>query len=706
MKTSAKTLRQVSRLLLVGGVVTLLSLLFPREGRFRYDYAEGQKWNYPDLTAPFDFPVQRNEFEYKKEVEELQSSFSPYYRFDPTIEQWASGKFDTLFNLELISARKSGLYPAFAQKPEPYRTYGKKLLKQVFNAGILRLASDHPSNQPGLVLQVVRGNVTERIPVGQLRDSVAAQAWLTDSLPFSGLADADVLLFVMEDLIRPNLHFDRELTERLQDELLAAIPQNSGMVRQGEKLVRRDEIISPHTFQVLDSFERASMQDAGSWKKQLVVFFGYWALLLLIISAFVFYLRVHIPEMLNDLPKLSFILLWFLVFGFLTVLIKDTPNLSVYLLPFSIVPIVIKNFFSDRLAFFTHIVNVLLVASLTGLGFEFTFLQILAGLIAVLTVADTQNWSRFFSSIGFIFLAYVTAFLAFKVISGDLAGFNFRSLGWFVINLVLTMLAFPLIPLLAKIFNFNTSITLLELADMNRPLLRELALKAPGTFQHSIQVSNLSDSAAREIGADHVLVKVAALYHDIGKTIHPEYFIENQTTTNPHIEVSRLESAKIIIDHVHHGAAFARRARLPQAVINFIWTHHGTTRVEYFFRHFRKENPDLVLHESEFRYPGPKPQTREQTILMLADSLEAASRSLKNPSGKDIDDLIESVVNHKVQDGQLNQSRLTFEELIKIKAVFSKMLRSIHHIRIEYPEESATILAAPNHQTSDLDESL
>ncbi|MCB0645001.1 MAG: HDIG domain-containing protein, partial [Phaeodactylibacter sp.] len=246
---------------------------------------------------------------------------------------------------------------------------------------------------------------------------------------------------------------------------------------------------------------------------------------------------------------------------------------------------------------------------------------------------------------------------------------------------------YPLIPLLERIFGFTSSISLVELSDMNRPLLRELALKAPGTLQHSLQVANLSEAAADRIGADPLLVKVAALYHDIGKTLNPEYFIENQSGNNPHGEISHLESAKMIIGHVTEGAKLAQKYRLPKVLIDFINSHHGTTRVEYFYRNYVKENPDKEFDETLFRYPGPKPQTKEETILMMADSLEAASKSLKNPTGQDIDNLVDRIVNGKVEHGQLDESAMTFEELQQCKEIFRSRLRSINHVRVEYPKE-------------------
>lgn len=288
----------------------------------------------------------------------------------------------------------------------------------------------------------------------------------------------------------------------------------------------------------------------------------------------------------------------------------------------------------------------------------------------------------------FIFVIYAVAFLGFSLVQdGTLHTVNWQVYNWLFINVFLTLLAYPLIPLLERMFGFTSAISLIELSDMNRPLLRELALKAPGTWQHSLQVANLAEAAANDIGADPLLVRVAALYHDVGKMLYPEYFIENQNGYNPHEGISNLESAKMIISHVEEGEKLAKKYRLPRVLIDFINTHHGTTRVEYFYRKHLEENPDSEVDESLFRYKGPRPWTKEQTILMIADSLEAACKSLKNPTGKDIDELIEKIIAGKIASRQLEDSKLTFLELDRSKRIFKQLLRSIYHVRVEYPED-------------------
>jgi len=320
-------------------------------------------------------------------------------------------------------------------------------------------------------------------------------------------------------------------------------------------------------------------------------------------------------------------------------------------------------------------------------GYEFIFLQILAGIVAIMSDANSRNWSGFFFTMLFIFLTYAMGWLGLSlIVNGSIYTVDYSVLGSLVFNVFLTLMAFPLIPLLERVFGFTSAASLLELSDMHRPLLKRLALEAPGTLQHSIQVANLCEAVADEIGADELLVKTAALYHDIGKIPQASYFIENQGGRNPHDDLDDMQSAKLIISHVSEGMAMAKKAGLPKVIQRFIATHHGTTRVEYFYRNCVKKHPGETISDADFRYSGPKPESKEETILMLADSLEAACKSIKSPTGEDIDKMVENIIKSKVEKGQLTESQMTFEEMDKAKIVFKKLLRSMNHVRVEYPE--------------------
>lgn len=467
-----------------------------------------------------------------------------------------------------------------------------------------------------------------------------------------------------------------------------SIVNSSVVYKKGSLIVDKDQFITNALNQTLEQYLELDGHKLGIFTSRgLIYFLGYFILTALIMCALVLYAYRYFPSSFKSLRAVIFLIIWPVIFSILVYLVSNREGLSPYLIPFCITPIVVLNFYNGRLALVIHIVVILIASFLSNLGYEFTFLQILAGIVTVLVMTETRFWNKFFLSILIILLTYELAYLGLAIInSGTIIPDEWSVFGWLAINALLLLLAYPFIPMLEKLFGFTSNITLAELADMNKPLLKELSLKAPGTMQHSLQVANLAESAAKEIGANGLLVKTASLYHDIGKTLNPAYFIENAAGSNPHCEKTNFESARIIIDHVTDGEKMARKANLPKVLIDFILTHHGTTRVEYFYRNQKKEEPDREFDETLFRYPGPRPRTKEQTIVMLADSIEAASKSLKNPTGQDIDLLIEKIIDYKIQEDQLAESELSFSELKSCIKVFKSLLRSIYHVRIEYPE--------------------
>lgn len=462
---------------------------------------------------------------------------------------------------------------------------------------------------------------------------------------------------------------------------------------EGNLIIYKGQYVSDPLKQTIDQyFEGLKNQKSFIYSSRGIFYFlGYFILTALILGALIFFALKFFTKDFNSVKGIGFLVFWPVVFSLISFSISNANGLSPYLIPFCVAPIVILNFYDGKLALIIHIVVVLLSSFISGQGYEFTFLQILVGLVTVLIVNETRYWNKFFIAILIILGTYILGHLGLALInSGSIANHEYNVFMWLSINALLLLLAYPLIPLVEKIFGFTSTITLAELSDMNKPLLKELSIKAPGTLQHSIQVANLCESAAVKIGANGLLVKTAALYHDIGKIANPYYYIENTKGENPHSSLSNFESAKMIIDHVVEGEKMAKKAKLPQVLIDFITTHHGTTRVEYFYRNQKTQEPNREFDETLFRYPGPNPKTKEQTILMIADSIEAASKSLKNPTGLDIDKLVDGIVDHKIKEHQLTDSELSFSELEICIAEFKSLLRSIYHVRIEYPAENQT----------------
>ena len=670
----------IFKYLLVLGTVFLISLLFPNNVRFKYEYQEGQIWRYGDLDAPFDFAIKKPAEDLAIELQNARSSSGYYYTIDPDKKNIASTDFETEF-LEVTRDLDQIEYRDVFQRSDRYLTLGKVVLDTLYSRGLILNDSLYPGD--GSSIKVVTENtVTERVPM----TIEEALRYTTARLSESTLDHASLLYPVLERNINPNISYSEELTTKFLNATLNRVPRTRGMVTQGDLIIPKNGLVTPDVKLKLDSFRDAYEVQVTENKSYLFVFAGYLILTSLIIGVFIFYLQFNHQQVFSSFRKLMFMMMWLLFFSYFVYIIEGNETLSSYLIPFCIAPIVIKTFYNDRLALFTHIVIILIASFLSRLGYEFTFLQVLSGIVAILSNQIARYWSKFFNTIFLILITYCLGFLGLALIKeGNFSTIDWSTFRWFGINAVLTLLAYPMIPLLERVFGFTSSITLSELGDVNRPLLKELSIKAPGTFQHSLQVGNLAEAAADAIRADALLLKVAALYHDIGKVHNPTVFIENQGTINPHDNMSPRESAATIIAHVTLGVEMATKARLPSVIIDLIRTHHGTTRVEYFYKKFLEEEGSESL-EDEFRYPGPKPTTKEQVILMLADSIEAASKSLHNPGVDDLNNLVDKIIAHKQKHGQLQYADISFKELEKVRHSLKKVLKSIHHIRVEYPE--------------------
>lgn len=683
---STTSLQSIAKYLIVLIVIAFISTLFPNNIRFKYQFDKGERWKYEELIAPFEFPIKKSEAEMAADIAEREKSFSPYYEMNLDILKQQRLGLEASFKAQLDAERGSSPFQEVFEQTDRYLRFGKNFLDKIYENGIIELSSEHKSKGKDFVINVIKGNVTQKEAVGNLLTVQKAQELLSDSLPYSPLKEPEFLLPILEKLIRANVLYSKERTEQFKADFLKSIPDTKGIVKEMELIVPENGIITDEIYDKLLSYREAYKEQVIQDRSPIGIFIGYFILTALIIGVFLLYLQRFAREQFKDPLKLIFLFLWLVIYSYLVYIFDLSNALSAYMIPFCIVPIVIKHFYGTQLALFTHVIIVLIASFLSSLGYEFTLMQIIAGIIAVLGRVDSRDLSQFFYVIISIFLAYAFTYLGLSLIQADsLENIDWNVYTWLFVNAVLILLAYPLIPILERLFGFTSPSSLLELSDVNRPLLQRLSSTAPGTFQHSLQVGNLSEAAAREIDADHLLVKVAALYHDIGKIQNPSYYIENQNGNNPHDQLTPAESAKMIIAHVTEGLKLAKKQRLPKVIVDFIATHHGDTRVEYFYRKHLEANPNTKVNEGAFRYPGPKPTTREQTIMMLADSIEAACKSLKSPTGKDIDDMIDKIISSKMAAGQLSASTLTFEDMEKVQSVFKRLLRSIHHVRVEYP---------------------
>lgn len=677
-------LNNLVRLLLGVLVVLIISFLYPNHIKFPYEFERGQTWRHASLYAPYAFPIRKTDQQLAADREGALEQSSPVYVVDIEAERAAKQAFLKDFEASIDSATVSKSFPNVRRQADAHRRHGLAVLDQLFEIGII---AEKPQEELTKVVSIARNHSVRKTTIGNLLTPAEAVVWLIDSLPYSQLSAPDFILPMLVDQVQPNLLYSDSLSQHLQQQAIQQLSLYTGLVEKGDLIISQGSIITDPVYQQLLSYrikynENLGEDDAFNW-----VFLGYAILTSLIVLLLFRYLRHFYPLIYGRWQKLVFILIWLVLYALLVWWIEKEKGLSTYLVPFCITPVVLRIFYNERLALFVHIIVVLIASFLTTLGYEFTFLHILAGIVVIIMNIDTRDWSRFFNSLFYLFLVYTLAYVGLHLIrEGNLHYLDWNTISWLGFNVFLVLLSYPLIPLLERVFGLLSPITLTELSDMNRPILRELALKAPGTLQHSLNVANMCEQAARQIGADSLLLRTAALYHDIGKLSNPSFFTENQNGFNPHTELNEKESARIIIEHVAEGVKLAKKAKLPEVLIQFIRSHHGDTTTSYFLKKYLQKFPAEVVDEADFRYPGPKPVSKEEAILMLADSTEAACKSLQNPSVEELENFIDHIFQEKIDAHQLEGSNLSFRELEICRNTFKNILRSAHHLRITYPK--------------------
>ena len=684
--------------------VLFISLYFPGNIEVDYKFEQGSSWEYDDLRAPFAFPIQKSDAELELEKKMLEKEFMPYYRLDNSIAEKQKAYFLRELS-KLIVSKNFKKDEVFDLKIDSslFANFGLRLLDNLYKKHIIKIEASHDRKSNSIPFKLI----DNQLEVGEFTSNdfielKKATEMIVDSIDRIKvfLPKSDQLLnLLVESIQESDISYDAELTRKNKELAIRNLSPVRDKIKAGELIIKKGELVDSIAYSKLISYVKKYEQEINKHKNGFFIYAGYLVLTIALIVIFCLYIFVYERKIYENLLHFSFLFILLAAFAYLAFSMQHLSIISLYFIPFCIIPIIVKNFFSSQLAIYTHFILILLVSLVLSLDFDFFLVQLVAGMVAAMSKRKIRYITDFFVLVSHIGLAYCLSYLCIELMSKGVInpviandgriienGVTWENFGWLGLNVVLTMLSYPFIPLLEKAFGLVSEISLIELSDLNKPLLRELSLKAPGTMQHSIQVSNMAEAAAVEIGANALLVKVGALYHDIGKMVNPQYFIENQHQSNPHEELSYQESAKMIISHIPEGIKLAKKYRLPTSLIDFISTHHGSTKVEYFYRMHKNENPDKPIDEKDFSYPGPKPRNREEVILMLADSTEAASKSLKNPTGKDIDNLVENIISFKTSHGQLQESNITFAELDSIKVVFKKLLRSIYHVRVEYPE--------------------
>ncbi len=687
LKAFAAQLPVVAKMLIPLAVLFILGVLTPRDTRFRYEFRLGQVWRHGDLLAPFDFPIYKTDEDIAAEERRILDNTPPYFVLDSKVSARVKAHFEQAFDQQLRNEADNADFREVGNHAARYRQVGRGLLDHLYQIGIVERDSILAGKPSSYVIQVIHDNETHKTTLGSLYDLESAVEFLTDTLPHTPLRNPDFLLPVLEQVIRPNIRYSDTLTHRFLERAKKAISPVAGFVKAGDLILSNNARITPADYQKLVSLKRqyeSGLQQGRSKWWLMAGNFAFTGGLLFLLFAFV---RRYHPDVYARVSDVLLLYLWPLFYGLLAIFVVRHPVMNQLFIPFAILPLVTKNFFRPSLTIVLYLVVVLLATFILGQGFDYAALQIVAGLGALLIGRHTLHWGQFFKSIGVILAIYLVfdillSFVKTGAVNHEMPG---RIL-WFLLNGFLLLLSYPLVQLLGRTFGKLTRVRLVELSDYNHPLLQRLSQEAPGTFQHSLQVSNLAEAAANAIGANALLVKTGALYHDIGKLKNPQYFIENQKGKNPHDALSADESAKIIIGHVKEGERLARKQGLPRSIIDFILTHHGTGRVEYFYRTMLKQHGEDAVNIEDFTYPGPRPRTKEQVILMLADSLEAASHSITDINREKLDALIQKIVENKKTSGQFDDSDISFADFYKVIDVIRDRLLSIYHIRVEYPD--------------------
>ncbi|WP_176146097.1 HD family phosphohydrolase [Parapedobacter luteus] len=663
--------------------IVLITLFLPKQPRFRYEFEKGKVWMHEDLISPYNFAVLKTQAELEKERENVLKSVYPIYDHNTQIaeqqiaqfeadlpEKWQAAGLDTL-NIDVAT----------------YEQTGKKLLTDIYRRGVIALNNKFQGDRTHYNFTLLTDHVAKQMNTAAVFTTETAAEYVSKTINGrTAIKQKEWFIDVIGSYISVNYLFNESLTARLEEDALASISTTRGMVQRGELIVANGTTVNNEIYQKIESLRKAYEEEARIGGNRALVMLGQFFIVALVVSLLFVFIYLFRKDIYHN-NRLIFLIL-IVITGMLLVLswaIKiKLPSL--YYIPYCIVPIIIRILFDTRLALNIHLLMVLLAAFFVPNSFEFVFLQFSAGMVAIYSIKTLVKREQFLISSAIILGTYLIAYIGMGLMrDGSLGNLYWSDIAPFVFSVLLTLLAYPLIYAFERLFGIISDVTLMELTNSNSKLLRELSYKAPGTFQHSMQVANLAEAAIYKIGGNTLLVRAGALYHDIGKMFNPQYFIENQTKGhNPHDGLSFEQSAQIIISHVAKGVELARKNQLPEVIIDFIRTHHGTTRVDYFYQSYIKSFPEKFVDEDIFHYPGPVPFSRETAVLMMADSVEAASRSLKEPSAQSLNDLVDKIIESKLNQKQLVNSNITLKDITMVSEIFKDMLKSIYHVRIDY----------------------
>lgn len=656
--------------------VAIIVWFLPRDSNSkRYNYDVGKPWMYQSFIAQFDFPIYKSEDAIKQEQDSILKGLMPYYNYDPTREKKELERFNKDFSSEL-----TGL-------SHHYRAIIIDRIHRLYSAGIMNTpeynAIAHDSTN---MVKVVAGKSATPIEIGCMYSTMSAyEALLKDE----ELSKDRALLqkLNLTNYLEPNLTYDKEKTETERTDMLGSIPLASGMVLSGQKIIDRGEIVDDYTYRVLSSFERELQRRNATQMELTTTFIGQVIYVTILVMLFTMYIALFRKDYFDKPRSIMMLYVMITLFPIAVAMMIEHNWFNVYIVPFAMAAIFARMFMDSRTAFVTQLTIVLICAAAVKYQYEFIIIQIVSGLVAIYSLRELSSRAQVIKTAALVTVSCCAVYLALQMMQEtDVLKLDSKMYTHFAVNGVLLLLSYPLMYLIEKTFGFTSNVTLFELSNTFKGVLRNLSEVAPGTFQHSITVGNLAAEVANRIGADSLLVRVGALYHDIGKMTNPAFFTENQAGVNPHDALTCKESAKIIIGHVTEGVKIAEKANLPTIIKDFILTHHGRGMAKYFYIKYQNEHPDEVVDKELFTYPGPNPFTREQALLMMADTCEAASRSLQEYTEESISSLVDRLIDAQVADGCFKDCPITFRDIAQAKQVLTERLMSIYHTRIQYPE--------------------
>lgn len=660
-------------------IVAIASVMYflPKGGHFKYQIQKGKPWQYESLYAPYTYTNKKLAEEIEAEMDEIRSKTPPHFELTKEVSHQVKSSFEELFN---ESFRDS----LFNINKAVIKAQADKTIDEIYKYGLLDQDYNYDSFKS---LYLRSGKELQELRYRDLYTQEKAMNYVQESFAKKNIEEASE--FVQKILNRSliaNIRFDQSLTDELVTNQIESINPNSGVVEKGSLIIAKGEVVEGDALRSLISLESQFKSDVWSETNQKWILFGYTLLVSIVFIMLLLFLNKYRKDIYENNTKVTFIVFNIVLMVFLTTLVVKFNTDYTYVVPLAILPLILKSFFDSRIGYFAHVLTLLLLGFIVPDSFMFLFLHIIAGIVTILSVERLYKRANLFITVGQITAVYIIGYLSFSVIQeGSLSGIEVRYFGHFILNGMLILFVHPLIYGYEKIFGLVSDISLLELSDTNSKLLKELSIQAPGTFHHSLNVANLAEAAANEIGANAMLVRVGALYHDLGKMKNPSYFTENQINNlNPHEDLDPKESAQIIINHVIDGIEIARKNNIPDRIIDFIRTHHGDSVTYYFFKQEEKLNGYADVED--FQYPGPKPFSKETAILMMADSVEAASKSLKDPTATKLNDFVDRIIDSQLENNQFVNADITLREIRDIKKVFKQKLHNMYHLRVEYPE--------------------